>query len=188
MTCLARRPRSAPKVFSKADRSPDADPGPFIAGRAYHRRPRHFASSVIRVFLADLARPFSASGRAPVVVVDASGSTPRPGRVAGGAMAANLGWRVIQLGAVCPPWKSPAPPGRAGAGSRLEPGLSGRRREPAGRVDDGCGKHCRQTSLLVGGRAMPAYREVLVRLGAVLVEDLAQLGRPGRAAEASEQG
>jgi len=44
-----------------------------------------------------------------------------------------------------------------------------------------------ETALLVGGRAMPAYREVLTRLGAILAEDLLQLGlaldrlrRPGR--------
>ena len=43
------------------------------------------------------------------------------------------------------------------------------------------------TALLVGGRAMPAYRETLVGLGALLVEDLVQLGlaldrlrQPGR--------
>lgn len=43
------------------------------------------------------------------------------------------------------------------------------------------------TTLLIGGRAMPAYRETLVGLGAALVEDLAQPGlaldrlrRPGR--------
>ena len=43
------------------------------------------------------------------------------------------------------------------------------------------------TTLLVGGRAMPAYRETLVGLGAILVADLVQLGlaldrlrQPGR--------
>ncbi len=33
-----------------------------------------------------------------------------------------------------------------------------------------------EIALVVGGRAMPAYREVLIPLGAVLVDDLAQLG------------
>lgn len=33
-----------------------------------------------------------------------------------------------------------------------------------------------ETALLVGGRAMPAYRETLVGLGAILVADLVQLG------------
>ena len=33
-----------------------------------------------------------------------------------------------------------------------------------------------KTALLVGGRAMPAYRETLVGLGAILVADLVQLG------------
>ena len=34
-----------------------------------------------------------------------------------------------------------------------------------------------ETALLVGGRAMPAYRETLVRVGAILVEGLPQLGQ-----------
>jgi len=33
-----------------------------------------------------------------------------------------------------------------------------------------------ETALLAGGRAMPAYRDILEPLGAVLVEDLEQLG------------
>jgi hypothetical protein len=34
-----------------------------------------------------------------------------------------------------------------------------------------------ETALLAGGRAMPAYREVLARLGAIPIEDLEELGR-----------
>jgi len=68
----------------------------------------HFASGQIRAFLADLARPFGRQAAAPALVVATpAGQLHELGALLVGALAANLGWKVIYLGA-----------------SRLEPGLS----------------------------------------------------------------
>jgi len=95
-----------------------------------------------------------------------------------GALAGNLGWRVTYLGAGLP---------------ALE--IAGAARQKKARVvalslvypEDDANLPTElallreslpaQTALLVGGRAMPAYRDILRRLGAILAEDLAQLGQ-----------
>jgi MerR family transcriptional regulator, light-induced transcriptional regulator len=149
----------------------------------------HFASAAIRVFLGNVARPFGAMDDAPVVVVATpAGQVHELGALLVAAIAASLGWQVTYLGASLPAAEIAGAAhqrrARAVALSLVypedDPHLEGeltRLREalPA------------DTTLLVGGRTMPAYRETLVGLGALLVEDLVQLGvaldrlrRPGR--------
>jgi len=138
----------------------------------------HFATGIIRGFLTNLAKPFSGSGEAPVIVVATpAGQLHELGALLVGAMAGNLGWQVVQLGASLPAAEiagvARKRQARAVALSLVYPEddeqLPGeltvlRELLPPKMV------------LLAGGRAMPAYRGALVRLGAVLVEDLGQLG------------
>lgn len=134
----------------------------------------HFASVVIRIFLGHAAKPFSGSENAPVVVVATpTGQLHELGALIVGAAASNLGWQVTYLGASLPAAEiaGAAKQNRARAvalslvypedDSRLEGELV-RLREllPS------------EVALLVGGRAMPAYRDVLEKIKAQQIKDL----------------
>jgi len=134
----------------------------------------HFASAVIRILLGHAAKPFAGSDSAPgIVVATPAGQIHELGALLVGAAAANLGWHVTYLGASLPAAEiaGAARQNHARAvalslvypedDSRLESELT-RLREllPADVV------------VLVGGRAMPAYREVLEEMGATQVHDL----------------
>lgn len=135
----------------------------------------HFASAVIRVFLGHTAMPCAGLDNAPVLVVATpAGQIHELGALLVAAAAANLGWHVTYLGTSLPAAEI------AGAArqnrtrvvalslvypeddSRLEGELT-RLREllPADVV------------VLVGGRAMRAYRGVLDKIGATQLKDLA---------------
>ena len=137
----------------------------------------HFASAVMRIFLGHAAKPFAGADNAPVLVVATpTGQLHELGALLVGAAAANLGWHVTYLGASLPAAEiaGAARQNRARAvalslvypedDSRLEGELT-RLREllPADVV------------VLVGGRAMPAYRDVLEKIGALQIKDLAHL-------------
>ena len=138
----------------------------------------HFASAAIRAFLGNVAKPFGAMGDAPVLVVATpAGQVHELGALLVGATATNLGWQVTYLGASLPAAEiaGAAQQRRARAVAlslvypeddpRLEGELT-RLREflPA------------EVPLLAGGRAMPAYRDALGKVGALPIENLAQLG------------
>lgn len=139
----------------------------------------HFATGHLRAFLGSLARPFGGSEGAPALVVAMlAGQLHELGALLAGALAANLGWQVTNLGFSLPaaeiagaarqkraravalslvyPEDDAGPPGEL---ARLRESLPG------------------EVALLVGGRAMPADRETLVRLGAILAKDLPQPGQ-----------
>ncbi len=60
----------------------------------------HFATSVVRLFLAHAARGFATSEISPVLIVATpTGQLHELGALLVGASATNLGWRVIYLGA-----------------------------------------------------------------------------------------
>ena len=138
----------------------------------------HFATGTIRVFLGNLAKPFGAMDNAPVLIVATpAGQVHELGALLVGATAANLGWQVTYLGA------SLAAAEIAGAAQQRraravalslvypedDPRLEGemillRESLPA------------EVKLLAGGRAMPAYRDALEKVGALPIENLAQLG------------
>lgn len=138
----------------------------------------HLATGHLRAFLANLAKPFGGSDGAPALVVATpSGQLHEMGALLVAAMAANLGWQVTSLGTSLPALEIAGAArqkrARAVALSLVYPeddaSLPGeltllRESLPP------------ETALLVGGRAMPAYRETLVGLGAILVADLIQLG------------
>lgn len=138
----------------------------------------HFATGHLRAFLSNLTKPFAGSEGAPALVVATpAGQLHELGALLAGATASNLGWQVTYLGASLPAAEIAGAArqkrARAVALSIVYPeddaSLPGelallRETLPA------------DTTLLVGGRGVPAYRETLLRLGAILVADLIQLG------------
>jgi DNA-binding transcriptional MerR regulator/methylmalonyl-CoA mutase cobalamin-binding subunit len=138
----------------------------------------HFASAALRVFLGNSAKPFGAMDGAPVLVVATpAGQVHELGAVLVGAAAANLGWQVTYLGASLPAAEIAGAARQRRARAVVlslvypedDPGLASeltRLREslPA------------EVKLLAGGRAMPAYRDALENIGALPIENLAQLG------------
>jgi DNA-binding transcriptional MerR regulator/methylmalonyl-CoA mutase cobalamin-binding subunit len=137
----------------------------------------HFATAVVRVFLGHAAKPFAGVEGAPALVVATpAGQIHELGALLAGAAATNLGWHVTYLGASLPAAEiaGAAQQNRARAvalslvypedDSRLEGELSRlRERLPP------------EIMLLVGGRAMPAYRDTLAKIGALQIKDLDQL-------------
>lgn len=138
----------------------------------------HFASGVMRNFLSNLSKPFAASRSAPLLVVATpAGQLHELGALLAGALAANLGWKVTHLGASLPAVEI--------AGAAVQQGA----RAVALSIvypedDETLAAELRilrdalpeSVALVVGGRAMPSYRSALGTVGAVLAEDLADLG------------
>lgn len=134
----------------------------------------HFASSLIRNFLGNHTRPFVSSETASVLVVATPlGQLHELGAVIVTAAAANLGWRVINLGASLPAAEiaAAAVRGRARAVAlsivfpaddpMLPEELRGLRRMlPA------------EQRILAGGRAAPGYQTVLREINATVCTSL----------------
>ena len=137
----------------------------------------HFASVVIRIFLGHAAKPFAGSESAPVVVVATpAGQLHELGALLVGAAAANLGWHVIYLGASLPAAEIAGAAkqnhARAVALSLVYPEDDARLEGELTRLRELLPP---ETALLTGGRAMPAYRDVLEKIGALQIADLAHL-------------
>ena len=129
----------------------------------------HFASAVIRVFVGTTNRPFAPSSSVPnIVIATPSGQLHELGAVIVAAAATDLGWHVTYLGVGLPPAEISAaavqsearvvalslvyPEDDANLHQELE---TLRRYLPS------------QIKILVGGRATPAYRDTLNKIGAV---------------------
>ena len=138
----------------------------------------HFATAVIRVFLGQAARPFGGADHAPVLVVATPiGQLHELGALLVGAAASNLGWHVTYLGASLPAAEiaGAARQCRANAVAlslvypeddpKLASELTAIRQALPSEIP-----------LLIGGRAMSAYHNVLAQISATLIEDLTQLG------------
>jgi len=138
----------------------------------------HFASALLRSFLARLAKPFGVSQGGPVLVTATpAGQVHEMGALLVGALAANCGWQVTHLGASLPALEiagaARQTQARAVALSLVYPDDDAalpqelatlRRYLPAA------------TALLAGGRAVSAYRPALAAADAILVDDLARFG------------
>lgn len=137
----------------------------------------HVATSVLRTFLGNIARPIALHPRAPVMVVTTpSGQVHELGAIIVAAAATGLGWRVV-YGGVCLPAEEIA--GMATEQGAKAVGLSVvhptddpslalelkllRRLLPA------------STRILVGGRASAAYRSEIESIGATRVGGLDDL-------------
>ncbi len=139
----------------------------------------HFATGHIRAFLAHLAKPFGGNESAPALVVATpSGQLHEMGALLAGALAANLGWNVTCLGSSLPAAEIAGAArqkrARAVALSLVYPEDDASLPGELARLREALPE---DTAMLVGGRAMPAYREVLARLGVILIEDLEELGK-----------
>ena len=137
----------------------------------------HFATAAIRTFLGHAAKPYPGAANSPVLIVATpAGQIHELGALLVVAAAANLGWHVTYLGTSLPAAEIAGAArqnqARAVALSVVypedDPLLEGeltqlRESLPA------------EVTLLVGGRAMPAYRDVLETIGALQVNDLDHL-------------
>jgi DNA-binding transcriptional MerR regulator/methylmalonyl-CoA mutase cobalamin-binding subunit len=137
----------------------------------------HLATAVLRSFLGHVAKPFAGTDNAPVLVVTTpAGQLHELGAMLVGSAAANLGWRVTYLGASLP---APEIVGavrqkraRAVALSIVYP-----EDDPmlAGELTQLRESLSPEVAILVGGRAMIAYQDVLQKIGAMQVMDLTDL-------------
>lgn len=137
----------------------------------------HFASAVIRIFLGHAAKPFAGSDEAPVLVVATpTGQLHELGALLAGAAAANLGWHVTYLGASLPATEIAGAArqnrARAVALSLVYPEDDPRLESELTRLRELLPT---DVTLLAGGRAMPAYRETLDKIGASPMKDLTHL-------------
>lgn len=138
----------------------------------------HFASAALRVWLGNAARPFGAVEEAPMLLVATpAGQVHELGALLVGATAAHLGWQVTYLGASLPAAEIAGAAvqrqARAVALSLVYPEDDPRLPGELTRLREALPA---AMTLLVGGRAAPAYREVLDRIGAAIIKDLPQLG------------
>jgi MerR family transcriptional regulator, light-induced transcriptional regulator len=137
----------------------------------------HFASAVVRIFLGHAAKPFAGSDEAPVLVVATpTGQLHELGALLVGAAATNLGWHVTYLGVSLPATEIAGVARqyrvRAVALSLVYPEDDPRLEGELARLRELLPP---AVTLLVGGRAMPAYRETLDKIGALPMKNLAHL-------------
>jgi DNA-binding transcriptional MerR regulator/methylmalonyl-CoA mutase cobalamin-binding subunit len=137
----------------------------------------HFASAVLRTHLAQAARPFATGANEPVLIVTTpAGQLHELGALLVGALAANLGWHVTYLGASLP---APEIAGAARQNRARAVALSLVYPEDDPRME---GELTRlhellppEVKLIVGGRAMGAYKATLGKIGALQATDLTHL-------------
>mgnify|MGYP002784549966 CR=1 FL=1 len=139
----------------------------------------HFATMEIRRYLSQAAQPFGDLAHAPVLMVTTpAGQIHELGALLVAAVAANLGWRVIYLGASLPAAEIAGAVRTSGAHALAlsvvypadDPALPGelwrlRQLLPS------------TLPILVGGRASEAYRPALKKIKAMEVNSLLQLGK-----------
>jgi MerR family transcriptional regulator, light-induced transcriptional regulator len=139
----------------------------------------HFASAIMRTFLGHAAKPFAGTDHAPVIIVATpTGQLHELGALLAGSVAANLGWHVTYLGASLPAAEiaGAARQNRARAVALSlvypedDPRLEGELRMLRSLLPG-------EIPILVGGRAMNAYRLGVENIGALAINDLAQLSR-----------
>ena len=154
----------------------------------------HFSSAVLRTWLSQASRSFSSGSADPVLLVTTpSGQLHELGALLVAAFAANVGWRVTYLGANLPAAEIAGAArqnqARAVALSLVYPEDDSRLEGELTRLRDLLPQ---DVLVIVGGRALGAYRDSCKRIGALQTEDLAQLGvlldelrRPSPSAHAS---
>ncbi|MBL9138019.1 MAG: MerR family transcriptional regulator [Verrucomicrobiales bacterium] len=138
----------------------------------------HFATAVIRDFLATTARPLGSLAGAPVLLVATpAGQIHEIGALLAASTALNLGWQVTYLGASLPAEEIAGAARQCGAKvvalslvyPEDDPFLDGELTRLRQSLPDG-------VALLAGGRAMPSFARALRRIGAIPVDGLAALG------------
>ncbi len=137
----------------------------------------HFASAIIRIFLGHASKPFAGTEDAPVIVITTpAGQIHELGALLAGAAASNLGWHVTYLGVSLPAAEIAGAArqnrAKAVALSLVYPEDDPRLEAELTRLREALPS---EITLLAGGRAAPAYRPVLERLGAIEMKDLNHL-------------
>jgi MerR family transcriptional regulator, light-induced transcriptional regulator len=134
----------------------------------------HFASAVIRNFLARNSQSYSAGAEMPTIVVATpAGQLHELGALMVARAASDMGWRVIYVGTSLP------------AAEIASAAMQNRARAVAlsivypeddsalpGELENLRSYLPKETKIVTGGRAAEAYREVLIRIGAVMTSDL----------------
>lgn len=139
----------------------------------------HFAAAVLRTILGRVIhRSAAGAGSAPVVVVATPlGQVHELGAMIVGALAANLGWRVLYLGASLPGAEIAAAArlhdARLVALSLVYPEDD---RVLGAELERLRSLLPEETGVVVGGRAAPNYATALQKIGAVQIENLDTLG------------
>lgn len=138
----------------------------------------HFATGLVRDFLGSLTRPYGGTGESPrLVVATPAGQLHELGALLAGAMAASLGWRVTCLGASLPAAEIAGAVRQKGARavalSVVYPEDDASLPAELRRLRESLPP---ETALIVGGRALPAYREAVESIGAIGVKELSELG------------
>jgi methanogenic corrinoid protein MtbC1 len=138
----------------------------------------HFACAAMRVFLGNSFKPSGATAGAPVLLVATpAGQVHELGALMVSAAAANLGWQVTYLGASLPAAEIAGAArqrqARAVALSLVYPEDDPQLENELTLLRESLP---REVSLLVGGRAVAAYRDVWERLKALPIEGLEHLG------------
>jgi len=137
----------------------------------------HLATSVLRTFLMNAARPFGERQHSPrLVVATPAGQIHELGALLVGAVATHLDWQITYLGASLP-----------------APEIAGAARQSRARVvalsivypEDDARLESELTllrellptdvAILTGGRAMPAYQDAIQKIAAVPIGDLCDL-------------
>jgi len=137
----------------------------------------HLATSVLRTYLLNAARPFGDTKHSPrLVVATPAGQIHELGALLVAAMATHLDWQITYLGASLPA------PEIAGAARQCEAravALSLVYPEDDARLTDELALLREllpaETAILIGGRAMPAYHEAIKNTGAMPIGDLSDL-------------
>ncbi len=137
----------------------------------------HFATAVIRAFLSQAAKPFAGTDGAPVLLVTTpAGQIHELGALLACAVAANMGWHVTYLGANLPAAEIAGAArqnrARAVALSLVYPEDDPRLERELTRLREALPP---EVAIIVGGRAISAYQDVLDKIGATPVKDLAHL-------------
>jgi MerR family transcriptional regulator, light-induced transcriptional regulator len=139
----------------------------------------HFASGLLRGFLANLARPYALSERAPGLWVGTpAGQIHELGAILVASAASGHGWRAAYVGSSLPAVEIAGSAvrlcARAVALSLVYPG-----------DDPALGPELEalrrflppEMAIVAGGRAVEGYRATLDRIGAIVARDLADLYR-----------
>ena len=132
---------------------------------------------MIRTFLGHAAKPYAGTASSPVLLVATpAGQIHELGALIVGAAAANLGWHVTYLGTSLPAAEIAGAArqnqAKAVALSVVYPEDDPLLEGELIRLHESMPAN---VTLLVGGRAMPAYREVLEKIGALQINDLPHL-------------
>ena len=136
----------------------------------------HFASALIRTFLANISKPFGITDSAPgIVIATPVGQLHELGAIIVSATASSLGWRVTYLGTNLPAAEIA---GAVAQNKATVLGLSIVFPENDPNLND---ELCRlrsflpaRTEIVVGGRASGAYQSALTDIGAHVCSDIRQ--------------